>query len=532
METFEPEVLGSILSQKDELFLTLTRTCNERCIFCIDLPFHNGLMLDAKLICDKISEGLREGKKGLLLSGGEPTIHPDFIHFVQFGKSIGYENITVITNGRKLSDKDFCERSIRAGLNEIIFAVHGTTPDVHDALVDRKGAFEETMMGLKNAKDTGACALQAQTIVNKLNYKTLPEMSEMLSPLGVRKLTFINVMPTEESVREYKDILFYNVEDALPYLKQAVERAKKNAMTVSMKKFPLWMYDALGELLDFPAHFVEEVLNKDRKTNVFTDFLHHGGELSCYGETCRYCFLKDFCDFLKTFRENMETASFDSIEFDLLQKRDRVEERFADLCQQNKRMKILLKTDSRKTALAYIRRLRFHDRYITIMLKKENFTLLKPENRNGENSANRTPPSGELHAAVHSDTAGWFLKNRSLFLKNGGVVLSFPDGGAGVSMSDFFDALEVRRVKTLSVPPCVHPAVQTVYPEAVLRYDMMDSDGLPSLEGLARYFYSERYFSKGARCQSCAVEKQCLGFPLSVLKSYGFTLLRPLKEEP
>lgn len=50
MKTFEPEVLGSILSQKDKLFLTLTHTRNERCVFCIDLPFHNGLLIDTKLI--------------------------------------------------------------------------------------------------------------------------------------------------------------------------------------------------------------------------------------------------------------------------------------------------------------------------------------------------------------------------------------------------------------------------------------------------------------------------------------------------
>ncbi len=530
MKTFEPEVLGSILSQKDELFLTLTRTCNERCIFCIDLPFHNGLLLDAKLIRDKISEGAREGKKGLLLSGGEPTIHPDFVHFVQFGKAIGYETVTVITNGRKFADEDFCKRSVQAGLNEIIFAVHGMTPDVHDALVDRKGAFEETMQGLKNAKETGACALQAQAIVNKMNYKTLPDMADMLVPFGVRKLTFINVMPTEESVREYKDVLFYNVEDALPYLKQAVARAKKNAMTVSMKKFPLWMYDALGELLDFPAHFVEEVLSKDRKTNVFTDFLRHGGELPCYGEACRYCFLKDFCDFLKTFRGNLETAAFDGVEFDLIQKNDRVEERFANVCRRNARMKILVKTDSRKSALAFIRRHDFQSRHAVMVLKKDNFTLLKAESLNGSIGAARR--SDTLLAPVHRDTAEWLVKNRRLFSTNGDVVLSFPDGGAGVSMRDFFGALQVRRVKAFNMPPCVHPSVQTVYSENVLRYDMVDRDGLPCVEGLARYFYDALYFSKGARCASCAAEKQCRGFPLSVLKSHGFALLRPLTEAP
>jgi len=323
MKKFEAEVLNSILAQKDEVFLTLTRTCNNHCIFCIDLPFHTGAIIESAKIYEKIIEGTQEGKKRLLLSGGEPTLHPDFISFIRFGKSVGYKNITAITNGKKFSKIKFCQESIKAGLNEVIFSLHGNT-NIHNMLVGRKNSFEQTVQGIKNIKLTGKCILHIQIIVNKSNYKFLPKIIDILIPLKINKLTFINVMPTEDSYRYYKNILFYNIEEAIPYLKQAITLAEKHNVTVQMKKFPLHIYDALGKMFDFPAHFVQEIINKDRKTNIFTNFLIDGDKMPCFGGQCNICFLKRFCKFILSFRNNMNNikkTDMECVEFDLIKER-------------------------------------------------------------------------------------------------------------------------------------------------------------------------------------------------------------------
>lgn len=538
MKKFEAEVLNSILAQKDEVFLTLTRTCNNNCIFCIDLPFHTGALMKSDKIYQEIIKGANEGKENLLLSGGEPTLHPDFISFVQFGKSVGYKNITAITNGRKFSEMKFCKESINAGLNEVIFSLHGNTNEMHNRLAARKSAFEQTVQGIKNMGLTGKCILHVQIIVNKINYKFLPEIVDNVFSLKVGKLTFINVMPTEDSYKNYRDFLFYNVEEAIPYLKQAITRAGEHNVTVHMKKFPLLIYDALGEMFDFPAHFVQEIINKNRKTNIFTNFLSSGDKMPCFGGQCKLCFLKEFCKFLLKFHRDMNTVGFKYVEFDLLECNNRIKEHFVKLCHRNKHIRIYIKTHSVRKALWFIRRRRLQNKDIVLVLKSSNVMLYKKVVLNGQKICEKVnrdklfPLNTLLQFAINSHSVRWLRDNKNwLYHLNGNIIFSFSESYGEISVKEFLQELQLDKVKILGLPRCVHPCVETVYPKNMLRYDMVNENGAPSIEGLAKYFYSELYFSKGTRCTSCAYQAECRGFPLSFLKVYGFSLLNPVSKK-
>lgn len=88
-------------------WVRLTYDCNDRCIFCLDSHTHDGTNRDCEEIRAQILDGRRKGAQRLILSGGEPTIHPDFVKFVKLGNLAGYRKVQTVTNGRLFAYPDF-----------------------------------------------------------------------------------------------------------------------------------------------------------------------------------------------------------------------------------------------------------------------------------------------------------------------------------------------------------------------------------------------------------------------------------------
>ena len=65
-------------------WVRLTSMCNNKCTFCLDTMAHNETMAPDDEIKARIIEGRRKGSNRLILSGGEPTIHPSFIKFIKY----------------------------------------------------------------------------------------------------------------------------------------------------------------------------------------------------------------------------------------------------------------------------------------------------------------------------------------------------------------------------------------------------------------------------------------------------------------
>ncbi len=64
-------------------WVRLTFDCNNKCIFCLDSDTHDGEIRDREEIKQQILEGRKRGATRLILSGGEPTMHPDYVDFIR-----------------------------------------------------------------------------------------------------------------------------------------------------------------------------------------------------------------------------------------------------------------------------------------------------------------------------------------------------------------------------------------------------------------------------------------------------------------
>lgn len=97
------KISGNRSFQLEQCYLLLTRRCNLSCTHCIrssDSSFNEYIKLELvnRIIADLSS---KFPYATLLLSGGEPTLHPDFGEIVQLALN-SFKKVIVNTNGMNL----------------------------------------------------------------------------------------------------------------------------------------------------------------------------------------------------------------------------------------------------------------------------------------------------------------------------------------------------------------------------------------------------------------------------------------------
>lgn len=295
-------------------WVRLTFDCNDHCVFCLDAHTHNGEMRDRDEVKTQILDGRRKGATRLILSGGEPTIHPRFVDFVRLGRLAGYTKIQTVTNGRRFAYREFITRALDEGLSEITFSIHGPNAKVHDALVGTKGAFEEELTGLRNALEDGRPIVNIDVVINRANVKHLPEMLRMFIEMGVKEFDLLQVIPFGRAFTDGRDTLFYDLEEARPYLQEALAYSKRDDVHIWMNRFPPQHLEGYEHLIQDPYKLNDEVRGRKEE---FARLLDGGEWLDCREPArCKYCYLERLCDTLEGVLDTVDQKTFTVLRHD------------------------------------------------------------------------------------------------------------------------------------------------------------------------------------------------------------------------
>lgn len=295
-------------------WVRLTFDCNNGCTFCLDSNTHDGTNRSNEDIKKQILDGRAKGATRLILSGGEPTIHPHFVDFVKLGRLAGYRKIQTVTNGRLFSYPQFLERSLSAGLNEITFSLHGPNAKIHDALVGVPGAFEQETKALKDALADGRPVVNVDIVINKGNIKVLPEMLELFISWGVREFDLLQVVPFGRAFNEGRTTLFYDLKEMRPYLLKALEISKRPDLHMWFNRFPPQHLEGYEHLIQDPYKLNDEVRGRKEE---FAGLLETGVDLDCREpERCQYCYLEPLCDTLYDLRDQVAAQKFERVRVD------------------------------------------------------------------------------------------------------------------------------------------------------------------------------------------------------------------------
>lgn len=163
--------------------LALTYRCNNDCDHCYNARSRRFPEMDLdhwKKVIDKVWN-LRIPH--IVFTGGEPTLYNGLVELVSYAENLGL--ITGLnTNGRKLADKGFLDSLVEAGLDHVQITLESHDPGIHDQMVMAKGAWAETVSGLKNVLASRLYVMTNTTLLTH-NKDSINETLQFLADLGV-----------------------------------------------------------------------------------------------------------------------------------------------------------------------------------------------------------------------------------------------------------------------------------------------------------------------------------------------------------
>jgi radical SAM protein with 4Fe4S-binding SPASM domain len=119
----------------------------------------------------------------VVFTGGEATLRNDLPELIAHAESIG--QITGLnTNARRLADEKYVQKLVEAGLDHVQVTVESCDERIHDEMMRAKGAFKQTIQGLKNALATPLYVMTNTTML-RTNVHRIPETLDFLADLGV-----------------------------------------------------------------------------------------------------------------------------------------------------------------------------------------------------------------------------------------------------------------------------------------------------------------------------------------------------------
>lgn len=159
-------------------YLAISYICNQNCSFCPctkeEKKFKYMDFYELKNSVDKLKNEL--DIKEVVLSGGEPTLHPNFLDIIFYLSNLGMK-ITLLTNAEKLQDKNFVNKISKkiSGVNfTVITTIHSQIEELHEQVNGVKGSFVRSMEGLKNVAQAGFHTIVKHCITRE-NYKDLKD---------------------------------------------------------------------------------------------------------------------------------------------------------------------------------------------------------------------------------------------------------------------------------------------------------------------------------------------------------------------
>jgi len=233
-----------------------TNACNLRCRHCYQnagpKPLPNELTFEEKL---NVLNQLDEMEiPSIAFSGGEPTIHPDFIPIVKEASRRGIYT-AVATNGLAFASESFTDKALKAGLNYVEVSLDSTDPKVHDEFRGVKGAWELAVKGIKNVVKHGGASTGIAMTLTKLNKDQIGDMVRLAEELGVTRVIFFNFIPTGRGKENVAlDLTPEEREEALRWIYRESRRSSVQVVSTAPQLARVSWQMSQGEDV-LPTHF-------------------------------------------------------------------------------------------------------------------------------------------------------------------------------------------------------------------------------------------------------------------------------------
>ncbi len=262
----------AVLSRREEprrVEIHLGTLCNNLCPFCM-----SGYSRDKKdpwASFERVRAELRhfreKGCRAVGFLGGEPTVYPRIVEAVACAKSLGYDVISVCTNGTRLSNPSFCRSLVEAGLTRVTLSVHSHVPEVEDLVITRvPGNLARKLAAIKNLvalRSEGALRdeISVNPVLCRPNLLGMEGFIRFFGDLGIHDVRFNYIWPEGGTRDDRAWIPSYR--EAMPEILRILlineKRLKKHLTFGAVPKCALALTGVSGRLLEYlSAKYLDE----------------------------------------------------------------------------------------------------------------------------------------------------------------------------------------------------------------------------------------------------------------------------------
>lgn len=267
--------------------------CNNRCVFCAQGEKRSEA---GAIPLEELGARLRavrgEGPRGLVLTGGEPTLHRDLVKLVATARALGFSPVQVQTNGRMLAYPKAIEALLRAGVTEFSPSLHGSTAALHDGLTRSPGSWAQSLQGIRNVVAARA-PLVTNSVITRANLGDLPALVELLGSAGVRHAQLAFVHPVGTAATRFAEVVPRLPEVVAP-VRAARAVAERFGLRLMTEAIPYCFLQGMEDLSVEDLIPQTTVVDLDGQCADFTAWRVGAGK--AHGEPCTTCTRRQRCE--------------------------------------------------------------------------------------------------------------------------------------------------------------------------------------------------------------------------------------------
>ncbi len=191
------------------LELELSTACDHRCAHCYNVwnapgsAYPRGALPTADYLAMLERLVAESGAQELVLTGGEPLLHPDALLIAARAAAL-VPHVRLVTNGSHVGPEK-ARALAKAGVAAVQLTLLGARRETHDGL---KGvaSFDDTLRAILDLKDAGL-PVQVCHVASRRNAGALPEILQLCFGLGVRLLVYNRMCPSGGAVARVAELL-------------------------------------------------------------------------------------------------------------------------------------------------------------------------------------------------------------------------------------------------------------------------------------------------------------------------------------
>jgi MoaA/NifB/PqqE/SkfB family radical SAM enzyme len=161
--------------------IDVIQQCNLRCTYCHPGEVWQPRHLDVDAIAGVFAAVERHGVLEVVVSGGEPTLHPQFASVLDATALLERTAAVLVTNATRVDDA-LAERIARANLARVCVSLDSVDPAIHATA--RGDNHERVLAGLRRIRAAGA-RVTVISVVHQGNFRHIGELSDWLLSEGL-----------------------------------------------------------------------------------------------------------------------------------------------------------------------------------------------------------------------------------------------------------------------------------------------------------------------------------------------------------